>query len=484
MALHKDIIERANARLGSVLKGKWRLDAVIGIGGLASDYAATHRNQARVAIKLLHPEVALDAEVTARFLREGYVANKVGHPGTVTVLDDDVTDDGAPFLVMELLLGQTLETMLALAPDGVAVHEVVPLLDQLLDVLAAAHDKGIVHRDLKPENLFLTQDGRLKVLDFGIARLRELSQPSPSATQAGSVLGTPAFMAPEQALGRWHEVDGRTDIWSVGATAFTLLTGRFVHEAQTVQEQLVLSATRPARNVRQVNANVPLGLAAVVDRALCFDRAQRFGHARVMRGALRYATNLTPLEGVSPGPLRIAESARVGSLADEHSATLIAPNAVQSAITGRVETAAGRPVTRSTAGGSRPPRRRSTLIMSVGALCLSVVGGAGLLFAMHRGPTEEAQVSSATSLPPTVPVLRPALSVPLPAVAPILDAASSSQVVPVVRAPAASTPPEKRVVRPIIAPSLPSLPSLPALPRPASTGKSLMGAENPFDRRH
>jgi len=341
-----------------------------------------------------------------------------------------------------------------------------------------------VHRDLKPENLFLTQDGRLKVLDFGIARLRELSQPSPSATQAGSVLGTPAFMAPEQALGRWHEVDGRTDIWSVGATAFTLLTGRFVHEAQTVQEQLVLSATRPARNVRQVNANVPLGLAAVVDRALCFDRAQRFGHARVMRGALRYATNLTPLEGVSPGPLRIAESARVGSLADEHSATLIAPNAVQSAITGRVETAAGRPVTRSTAGGSRPPRRRSTLIMSVGALCLSVVGGAGLLFAMHRGPTEEAQVSSATSLPPTVPVLRPALSVPLPAVAPILDAASSSQVVPVVRAPAASTPPEKRVVRPIIAPSLPSLPSLPALPRPASTGKSLMGAENPFDRRH
>ncbi|HKO49489.1 MAG TPA: hypothetical protein VJV79_17290 [Polyangiaceae bacterium] len=96
MALHKDIIERANARLGSVLKGKWRLDALIGIGGMASVYAATHRNQARAAIKLLHPEVALDAEVTARFLREGYVANKLAHPGAVTVLDDDVSEDHAP----------------------------------------------------------------------------------------------------------------------------------------------------------------------------------------------------------------------------------------------------------------------------------------------------------------------------------------------------------------------------------------------------
>src|SRR5438445_12497266 len=108
-----DLLERAKRRLGAVLNGKWRLDAVLGIGGMASVYAATHRNQARVAIKMLHPEVALDADVTQRFLREGYVANAVGHPGTVTVLDDDVTEDNAPFLVMELLVGQTLDTMLA-----------------------------------------------------------------------------------------------------------------------------------------------------------------------------------------------------------------------------------------------------------------------------------------------------------------------------------------------------------------------------------
>src|SRR3978361_204314 len=149
MALREDITERANARLGSVLKGKWRLDAVIGIGGMAVVYAATHRNQSRVAIKMLHPEVALDAEVTQRFLREGYVANAVGHPGTVTVLDDDVTEDNAHFLVMELLVGQTLDSMLTFQPEGLPAREVLPLIDQLLDVLAMAHEKGIVHRDLK-----------------------------------------------------------------------------------------------------------------------------------------------------------------------------------------------------------------------------------------------------------------------------------------------------------------------------------------------
>src|SRR5882724_7461809 len=371
MPIREDIIERANARLGTVLKGKWRLDAVIGIGGMACVYAATHRNQARVAIKMLHPEVALDAEVTARFLREGYVANAVGHPGTVTVLDDDVSEDNAPFLVMELLIGQTLDTMLAIEPEGLAAREVLPLLDQLLEVLTAAHEKGIVHRDLKPENLFLTSEGRLKVLDFGIARLRELSVQSATATQAGSVLGTPAFMAPEQALGRWNEVDGRTDIWAVGATAFTLLSGQHVHEAETLQEQLVLSATRPARQVREVAPNVPEELARVVDRALSFSRSERFGDARAMRGALRSAAPSLLGEAFAPVSPRIPESARVSSHEDLHGATLVAPVEVTSAITGRGETATtGQPVTRSTVVSGQASRRKAPLLGLLGGLGL------------------------------------------------------------------------------------------------------------------
>ncbi len=414
MALNTDIIARANARLGTVLKGKWRLDAVIGIGGMASVYAATHRNQARVAIKLLHPEVALDADVTARFLREGYVANKVAHAGAVTVLDDDVSEDQAPFLVMELLSGQTLDNLLSLEPHGIAAAEVLPLLDQLLDVLAAAHDKGIVHRDLKPENLFLTDEGRLKVLDFGIARLRELSSHSPSATQAGSVLGTPAFMAPEQALGRWLEVDGRTDIWAVGATAFTLLTGRFVHEAETIQEQLVLSATRPARRVREVNANVPERLANVLDCALAFERAHRFANARAMRSALRIAAEVAPLGAGVPVSPRPAGSARAASAADEQSATLIAPAEVTSAITGRVETATDHPVTRSTVMSGPPARRRWSLIAA--AVGFFLVAGAGFAILQRPAPGEGSLASSASlSSPPVGPLLRPTASAAWPA---------------------------------------------------------------------
>ncbi|HYQ01753.1 MAG TPA: protein kinase [Polyangiaceae bacterium] len=479
MALHKDIIARENARLGTVLKGKWRLDSLIGVGGMASVYAATHRNQARVAIKMLHPEVARDSEVTARFLREGYVANKVAHPGAVTVLDDDVSEDHSPFLVMELLTGQTLDSLLSREPSGIAVSQLMPLLDQLLDVLAAAHDKGVVHRDLKPENLFLTHEGRLKVLDFGIARVRELSVHSPTATQAGSILGTPAFMAPEQALGRWLEVDDRTDIWAVGATAFTLLTGRFVHEAATIQEQLVLSATRPAPPIRHVSPSVPEVVAQVIDRALAFDRGHRFESARAMRSALQFAMGVPSYSSLPISP-RVPESARVASTADEHGATLIAPLEVTSAITGRVETATGHPVTRSTVISGPPPKRRWPLITGALGLCLAC--GAGLVMLQRRAAGEQVVVSSASLSPPPVPDLHPALSAALPtpsAPATAQVALSKTEAPPAValpKVPAAAKP--ARVVH-----ALPPPTAQPA-PRPVPTSKSLFGGDNPFDRRH
>src|SRR3954466_7411919 len=286
MTLRDDISERAEARVGQVLKGKWRLDSVLGIGGMATVYAATHRNRSRVAIKMLHPEVAVSQDVTTRFLREGYVGNAVAHPGTVRVLDDDSTDDGAPFLVMELLEGESFGARLD-REGPLPAHEVAQLGYQLLDVLAAAHAAHIVHRDLKPDNVFLTLEGRVKVLDFGIARLRMATHDSGASTQAGSLLGTPAFMAPEQALGRWKEVDERTDIWAVGATLFTLLTGRFVHEAEAVQEQLVLAATNKAPAVQAYAPQTPAWLAAVIDKALSFGRDARYPAARAMQTALR-----------------------------------------------------------------------------------------------------------------------------------------------------------------------------------------------------
>ncbi|MGA2450422.1 MAG: serine/threonine-protein kinase [Polyangiaceae bacterium] len=279
-----DLTDRCRARVGSVIRSKYRLDVFLGAGGMAAVYAATHRNGDRVAIKLLHSEFSKNDTVCGRFLREGYAANRVGHPGAVRVIDDDVDDVGIPYLVMELLQGETLDARWERAPERrLDAREVLDHAERLLDVLSAAHDRGVIHRDIKPDNLFVTTTGDLKVMDFGIARLLE----GASGTKTGDVLGTPAFMAPEQAAGRIRDVDGRADVWSVGALMFALLSGRHVHEAKTPHEQLIYAATQPAPSLRTAAPDVHAGVAEVVDVALRFDREVRWPSARLMQQGLR-----------------------------------------------------------------------------------------------------------------------------------------------------------------------------------------------------
>jgi serine/threonine protein kinase len=278
--------ERAEARIGSVINDKWRLDRLLGVGGMACVYAATHRNKKRAAVKMLHREYSTDNAIRDRFLREGYLANSVGHRGVVTVDDDDIAEDGGVFIIMELLDGETLEQRWRRKEHRLPVEEALAVADQVLDALAAAHDKGVIHRDLKPENLFLTRDGVVKLLDFGIGRLKELKG-VPTTTLSGSAMGTPAFMAPEQARGRWDEVDGQTDLWALGATLFTLLTGEYVHEGQTINETLALAVTQPARPIKSLRADLPDNVAAVIDRALAYVKAQRFADARAMQAEVR-----------------------------------------------------------------------------------------------------------------------------------------------------------------------------------------------------
>jgi eukaryotic-like serine/threonine-protein kinase len=284
-----DLESSVHARVGSVVVGKYRLDRVLGIGGMAAVYAATHRNQAEFAVKMLHSELSQSEDVRSRFLREGYIANSVKHPGAVRVVDDDVAEDGSAFLVMELLHGLSVEDLWFRAERKMPLRAVLAMADQLLDVLAAAHAKTIVHRDIKPANLFVTTAGDLKVLDFGIARLRDAAGALHATTQSGTMLGTPAFMSPEQALGRSKEIDGQTDVWAVGATLFSLLSGRIVHEAETAPQLLLRAASSHARPLASVAPDIPGSVCALVDRALAFDRGSRWQGAVAMRDALREA---------------------------------------------------------------------------------------------------------------------------------------------------------------------------------------------------
>jgi eukaryotic-like serine/threonine-protein kinase len=276
----------ASRWVGRVLRDKWRIDARIARGGVGTVFAATHKNNGnRVAIKVLHPEFARDQDTKSRFLQEGYAANKVNHPGVVRILDDDTTEEGAAFLVMELLEGELLEKRRTSRGGSLPLAEVYDLVDQLLDVLAAAHEKGIVHRDIKPDNLFITSDGRLKVLDFGFAQMKTGVHREQTAT--GYLLGTPGFMSPEQSVGNRAQVDAKTDIWAVGATLFLLLSGHPVHEGESAAEMLVAAANYAAPSLSTVVSGLPPKLVQIVDRALAFDKAERWPSARAMQTALR-----------------------------------------------------------------------------------------------------------------------------------------------------------------------------------------------------
>ncbi|WP_394840916.1 serine/threonine protein kinase [Pendulispora brunnea] len=274
--------ERVLSRIGTTVRG-YRIERLVGMGGMAAVYAATHPDGHQVALKFMLERFLDDAAVRELFVREAYLANQVGHPGAVPVLGQDFDDDGCAFLVMPLLRGETLRARWERAGKRLATGEVGVLVADALDVLASAHMRGLVHRDIKPENLFVLATGEIRVLDFGIARRVDGTG---TASLVGSMIGTPAFMPPEQALGRIGDIGPHSDCWAVGATIFTLLSGEFVHAADSAPEQLAAAATRRARSLGEVSPNLPPSIARFVDKALAFDPEARWRTAREMRDAL------------------------------------------------------------------------------------------------------------------------------------------------------------------------------------------------------
>jgi serine/threonine protein kinase len=295
--------QQAERRVGTIIGGKWRVDALLGSGSMAAVYGVTHRNGARAALKILHPTLCTDPAVCERFLGEGYLANSVKHSGIVRVLDDGVTDDGCVFLTMDLLEGDTLEGLRQTRGNRIPIVEALDLGDKLMDVLSAVHTAGIIHRDLKPQNVFVCNDGVLKLLDFGVARVFDRTSQS-KLSMFGLVLGTPSFMSPEQALGSRDKVDHRSDIWSFGATLFTALTGETVHLGANVQAKLLAAATVKARSITMVMPELPAGIAAAIDMSLRFKKEDRWQSVDAMRRAFREARDNAGL-GRAAAPSRV-----------------------------------------------------------------------------------------------------------------------------------------------------------------------------------
>ncbi|PKN31478.1 MAG: serine/threonine protein kinase, partial [Deltaproteobacteria bacterium HGW-Deltaproteobacteria-20] len=220
------------SRVGDLLAGKYRLDALLGSGGVGDVYRAQNTLIGRtVAIKVLKAEHATDDSVVERFLREAKAANLARHPNVVDVLDVGLDDEGVPFIVQEFLEGMDLGQHLKRSNGALPYRQVLELMIPVVEAVGLAHARGVVHRDLKPENVFLARVGGAvvpKLLDFGISYIK----PQPGdvrMTRTGMTVGTPAYMSPEQLEGT-AGVDVRTDVWALGVILYESLAGRLPFE--------------------------------------------------------------------------------------------------------------------------------------------------------------------------------------------------------------------------------------------------------------
>ncbi len=258
----------------------YRIDSELGRGGMGVVYRATDTRLGRaVAIKMLKAEATSDADRIRRFVQEARSASALNHPNIVTIYDIEEAE-GSTFIAMELVEGKPLDRVLA---DGqLTIAKALDLGGQIASALEAAHAGGIVHRDIKPANIIVTPDGRVKVLDFGLAKLFERAPAQETmtayATRPGLVMGTPAYMSPEQAEGR--PVDARSDIFSLGAVLYEMLAGRrpFAGNSDLGVITSILRDQPPP--VRTLRPDVPASVQAIVDRCLAKDPSARYATCR------------------------------------------------------------------------------------------------------------------------------------------------------------------------------------------------------------
>ncbi|MBL9017252.1 MAG: protein kinase [Myxococcales bacterium] len=280
--------------------GAYRVARLLGIGGMGRVYKGVHPTiGSRVAIKVLSRECSDRKDLVERFFAEAKAVNLIRHESIVNVLDLAMLPDGRPYIIMEYLDGAPLSALIEHAVQTgtpMPLGGLARLAAEVLDALGAAHAKGIVHRDLKPDNIFVTPAGRPKVLDFGIAKLTDT--PVGSGTATGSLLGTPHYMAPEQAAGR--PVDHRADLYAMGVILFECATGQKPFTADSLFDLLRKHVEAPPPHPRMLRHDIPAELEQLILVALAKAPEQRFGSAQAMSMALQHATAGLPAEAWAP----------------------------------------------------------------------------------------------------------------------------------------------------------------------------------------
>jgi hypothetical protein len=293
--------------VGDVIAGRYDLLAHLGDGGTASVWKAHDRTLQRdVAIKFLYvvDERAIE-DMRKQFLREARIACAVKHRNVIQTMDFGQTAEGRAYMVMELLHGEEISDRLG-RPPPLELPEIIRTISGVLRGLQAIHDAGIVHRDLKPENVYLEHDDEgvyPKILDFGIAKSvdrRSGSRRSVLTTKEGLIVGTPEYMSPEQARGQ-RDLDGRSDVWSVGVILFELLTGVLPFDATSEADVIIKVVTTDAPRLRQIQPNIPAAIDELVAKALSRDRTQRFQSANEMLQALTHAERTLEAERSGQG---------------------------------------------------------------------------------------------------------------------------------------------------------------------------------------
>jgi serine/threonine-protein kinase len=281
--------------IGQVVAGKYRIDSVIGEGGMGFVVVAHHiQLETKVAIKLLRPELANNGEAVARFSREARAAVRIVSQHVARVFDVGELESGAPYMVMEFLEGGDLSSIIQ-KRGPLPIGEAVDYVLQATEAIAEAHAAGIVHRDLKPANLFCARrpDGTpsIKVLDFGISKLTSSGPGALQHTKTTAIMGSPFYMSPEQ-MESTRGVDMRTDIWGLGVILYELVTGRTPFEGSALPEICLRVATQPPPSMRMLRPDIPPGLEQAILKCLEKDRDKRYATVGQLALGLRdFATS-------------------------------------------------------------------------------------------------------------------------------------------------------------------------------------------------